>query len=53
MTADYKYNEVEKLDNSEIENAIFSANNTTMDKMQSMAIAKLIEKKIYNLSNLL
>ena len=53
MNADYKYNEVEKLDNSEIENVIFSANNTTMDKMQSMAIATLIEKKIYNLSNLL
>ena len=53
MNADYKYNEVEKLDNSEIENAIFSANNTTIDKMQSMAVATLIEKKIYNLSNLL
>ena len=53
MNANYKYDEVEKLDNSEIENAIFSANNATTAKMQSMAVATLIEKKIYNLSNLL
>ena len=53
MNADYKFNEVEKLDNPEIGNAIFSANSTSINKLQSMAVATLIEKKIYNLIKLL
>ena len=53
MNDDYKFNEIEELDNSEIENAIFSANSTSFNKQQSMAIATLIEKKIYNLIKLL
>ena len=53
MNANYKFDKVEELDNSEIAKAIFPANSTSINKLQSMVVAILIEKKIYNLIKLL
>ena len=53
MNANYKFDKVEELDNSEIAKAIFPAHSTSINKLQSMVVATLIEKKIYNLIKLL